>query len=193
MFLVEQSELPDSVLPIAEFRAHLRLGTGFSDDTIQDPVLASTLRAAIARVEVLCAKAVLQRAFVWTLHAWGDLGRQVLPRAPLVDATDLSIFEPDGTREVIAEGRFYVEHDAHRPAIVSKGFMLPQIPIGGHAEITFVAGYAGEWAYVPADLAFAILCLAASYYEDRATVGTMPANLAPLIAPYRRLRLLGGF
>ena len=193
MFLVEQTGIPSSVLPLAEFRAHLRLGTGFSDDAIQDAVLERALRAAIAQIEAQCAKAVLIRDFVWTLGAWRDLGRQTLPRAPVRSVDELAILNLDGTREVVDPARYIVAQDTHRPAIVSRSFILPQIPIGGHAEIAFQAGYGATWSELPADLSLAILSSAAAQYEDRTAHGAMPPGVAALLSPYRQPRLLGGF
>ena len=34
MMLIEQTSVPLSALPVAEFKDHLRLGTGFSDGNI---------------------------------------------------------------------------------------------------------------------------------------------------------------
>ncbi|MEL6745987.1 MAG: hypothetical protein AAFO68_11070, partial [Pseudomonadota bacterium] len=83
MMLVEQTSVPASVLPLAEFRDHLKLGTGFSDDAVQDGLLEANLRAALAAVENRTGKAVLERGFVWSISAWRDLSHQVLPVAPV--------------------------------------------------------------------------------------------------------------
>ena len=48
MMLIEETTVPEAALPLAEFKAHLRLGTGFSDDDVQDPVLPGFLRAALS-------------------------------------------------------------------------------------------------------------------------------------------------
>ena len=193
MFLVEQAQVPASVLPIEEFRAHLRLGTGFSDDTVQDRLLETTLRAATAQIEALCGKAVFRRTFVYTLNAWRDLNRQVLPRAPVTALPELAIVDLDGARNVISPETYVLQADLHRPALVARSFMLPQIPIGGRAEIQFEAGYGVSWIDVPPDLSVAILSLATSLYEDRGAEGKIPSGVASMLAPYRATRLLGGF
>ena len=41
----------DVALPVAEFRDHLQLGSGFADDGMQDSVLIAQLRAALAAVQ----------------------------------------------------------------------------------------------------------------------------------------------
>ncbi|MBJ3761926.1 hypothetical protein ILP92_04085 [Maribius pontilimi] len=193
MFLTEQTPIASEDLPIQAFKAHLRLGTGFSDDDVQDALLDRLLRGAIGQVENLCAKALLMRGFTLTVHAWRDLGRQILPRAPLATVTQFAIIDLGGTPKVIAPERFHVERDAQRPSIVARGFTLPQIPVGGHAEIAFTAGYGASWDDVPADLANSVLALAALQYEDRTELGTIPPNVQTMLARYRQPRLLGGF
>jgi len=192
MYLVEPTPLSTARLPIPGLRAHLRLGTGFTDDTAQDALLEQVLRASLAEVERLCAKAVLIRDFVWTTHAWRDPGRQVLPRGPLVSVEGLTITDIDGSAQAIAPDAYRVARDAQRPALVARGFVLPQIPVGGSAAVTFRAGFADDWNDAPSDLALAVLSLAAARYEDRAAEGTVPPGVQALLAPHRPHRLLGG-
>ncbi len=47
-------------------REHLRLGTGFGEDGLQDPVLAGFLRAALAAIEGRTGKALIARDFLYT-------------------------------------------------------------------------------------------------------------------------------
>ena len=48
MMLIEQTPVPDTALPVDDFKAHLRLGSGFGQDDVQNAVLHSFLRAAMA-------------------------------------------------------------------------------------------------------------------------------------------------
>ena len=48
MMLIEQTTVPTTALPLQAFKDHLRLGTGFGAETLQDGLLESHLRAAIA-------------------------------------------------------------------------------------------------------------------------------------------------
>jgi len=69
------------------------------------------------------------------------------------------------------------------------------IPAGGQAEIVFDAGFGDSWATVPADLAQAVMIIAAQFYETRGGVsGTVafPAEVIRILAPYRNLRLIAG-
>ncbi len=194
MMLVEQTTVPSAALPVAEFKEHLRLGTGFADDDLQDGVLESYLRAALAAIEARTGKAVLSRCFRWTLTAWRDLGAQVLPLAPVSAITGLTITDRLGGEDVIAPSSYQLEPDSHRPRLVALGLVLPVIPVGGSAVIDFDAGFGAAWEAVPADLAQAVMMLAARYYEQRGLVGEaeMPVAVTALLARFRNLRLFGG-
>lgn len=194
MMLVEQTTLPVTALPVAEFKDHLRLGTGFADDGVQDAVLESYLRAAMSAIEARTGKVLLQRVFSWTLTGWRDFGRQALPVAPVQAITEVKTIDRNGVETVIDPARYRLEPDLQRPRLVSNGLHLPLIPINGSVEITFQAGYAPDWAGLPADLCQAVLMLAAHFYENRgvASVGEgMPFSVSLLIDRYRTVRLFG--
>jgi uncharacterized phiE125 gp8 family phage protein len=195
MMLVEQTAVPSSALPIQALREHLRLGTGFADDALQDGVLEECLRGAMAAVEARTGKALIARAWRWTVTAWRDLARQVLPVAPVSAVTAFAIRDMNGVVTPVAAERWRLEPDLHRPTLVSTGLVLPTIPVAGAAEITFTAGFAPAWSGVPADLQQAVMLLAAHYYEHRhevASGGGLPQGVAALVERYRTVRLFGG-
>ncbi|MBD11755.1 head-tail connector protein [uncultured Roseovarius sp.] len=196
MMLIEETAVSPAALPLAEFKAHLRLGTGFADDDIQDPVLESFLRAAIAAIEGRTGKMLLEREFSWALHQWRDAAGQALPVAPVSAVLSLGLRNRADEVEVIAPALYRLEQDAHRPLVRPVGTFLPAIGRGAVAEIRFRAGYGAGWSDVPADLAQAVLMLAAHYYEYRhetsLSSGCMPFGVASLIERYRTVRLLGG-
>jgi len=193
MNTVEVTPVATAALPLALLRAHLRLGTGFGDESLQDGLLETCLRAALARVEGHCGKAVLARAFTLRVGEWRELSRQMLPLAPVSVVTRLSIWDRLGAEVVVDAGAYRLIRDDQAPMVISAGYMLPRIPLAGQAEIGFVAGY-GAWDAVPGDMAQAVLMLAAQYYEarDASAGGEMPGSVAGLLARYRTLRLLGG-
>ncbi|EKE43652.1 hypothetical protein OCGS_2384 [Oceaniovalibus guishaninsula JLT2003] len=191
MYLTEDN-VPQAALPIGPLRAHLRLGSGFADDGVQDGVLEACLRAALARIEAQTARALVRRGFVQHLAAWRDLGRQSLMRAPLEAVTALRIVDVGGAVETVDPARYHVERDHARPCIAARGFVLPGIPVGGRAEIAFVAGFGPDWSDVPGDLALAALTLAAAIYEERAGADGLPGSVAALLAPWRPVRIWGG-
>ena len=195
MMLVELTTVPTAALPVAEFKDHLRLGTGFADDGVQDDVLEAYLRAAIATIEARTTKALITRSFSWTLTAWRDLAAQALPLGPVSAITALSIFDRLGAEEVVDSDKFVLQPDLHRPRLVATGYTLPVIPVGGTAVIGFDAGFGAAWSDVPVDLGQAVKMLAALYYENRGThpgEAGMPAGVAGLVARYRPVRLFGG-
>ncbi len=196
MILVEQATVPVEALPVAEFRDYLRLGTGFTDDAIQDGVLETCLRAAIAAIEARTGKAILERGFRWSLTAWRDHGRQVLPIAPVSAVTRLFIVDRQGAETDTPVTAYALERDAHRPALASAGGSLPSVPIGGSAEIEFNAGYGPAWSDAPPALKKAVLMLAAHYYEHRHAMAFeadgIPSGISDLLLPFLNLRLFGG-
>lgn len=196
MMLMEQSQIDASVLPIAQFTDHLRVGTGFDDDGVQDGVLETYLRVAIAAVEARTSKVLIEREYSWTLSAWRDLGAQTLPVAPVSAITGLTLIDRIGTETVIDAEKYLLDADTHGPRIVSSSFVLPSISVGGKAKIDFTAGYGASWDAVPADLAHAVMLLAAHYYEHRHETatgeGVMPFGVNTLLERYRNIRLFGG-
>ncbi|SFN88915.1 phage conserved hypothetical protein, phiE125 gp8 family [Roseovarius lutimaris] len=196
MMLIEETAVPLAALPLAEFKAHLRLGTGFADDDIQDPVLESFLRAAMAAIEARTGKVLIEREFSWVLSAWRDGQGQALPVAPVVEIVSLSLRNRADEADLVTPDHYRLEQDAHRPILRPSGTMLAPIAPGGTVEIVFRAGYGVAWGDLPADLAQAVLLLAAHYYEYRHETGLgdgcMPFGVSSLIERYRTVRLLGG-
>ncbi|MEI4469831.1 head-tail connector protein [Frigidibacter sp. MR17.24] len=198
MLLTETGGIPPEALPVAAFRAHLRLGTGLADETLQDGLLESHLRAALAVIEGRTGKVLLARDFLLRLGHWRGTGvEQALPVAPVTAVASVTVIDAEGTATVVDPGRWRLIRDLHRPRIAAKacGF-LPDLPTGGAAEIAFTAGFAPDWAGQPADLAQAVFLLAAQYHEARheggAEEGAMSFGVQALIERWRTVRLLAG-
>lgn len=196
MILVELAEVPASALPVARLKEHLRLGTGFSDDAVQDGLLQGFLRAATAAVEARTGKALLERPFELTVHHWHRSDRQPIPVAPVGSVSAVALLDATGQATAIPLSSLRLEIDAMRPCLAPAGGLLPPIPAGGAARVTFEAGYGAAWAQVPPDLAQAVMMLAAHYHEHRADTalssGCMPFGVTALIERYRPLRLSAG-
>ena len=194
MMLVEETTVPDAALPVAEFRDHLRLGSGFSDDALQDPVLGVFLRAAMAAIEARIGKILIQRAFSWTVTRWRDAVEQPLPVAPIGSVDQVVTVDPAGVEEAV-QG-WVLRPDGMRPVLAASGLTLPMIERHGRARIEFTAGYSSDWGGLPSDLKQAVMILAASFYENRsgdAKGGNlMPDVVSALIERYRTVRILGG-
>ena len=194
--LVEETTVPASALPVAEFKDHLRLGSGFSDDGVQDAVLESYLRAAIAAIEARTGKILLEREFSWTLTAWRDTRRQPLPIAPVNAVSGVTLADMQGTETAVDHDRWTLEPDMQRPALLATGSCLPGVPNGGSVKIGLLAGYGPEWTDLPVDLAQAVMLLGAHFYEYRHDVSrrtpAMPMGVQSLIERYRTVRLFMG-
>lgn len=194
--LIEETAVPNAALPVEDFKAHLRLGTGFGQDTVQDEVLAGFLRAAMAAVEARTGKILMTRAFAWTLTFWRDRDRQALPVAPVSDISRLDVADRYGVVTEVDTTLYRLEEDVHRPRLRAVGATLPLIPNGGNAVIAFDAGFGPTWNDIPADLQQAVFLLAAHYYEYRNETslsdGCMPFGVASLIERYKVMRMGAG-
>ena len=196
MMLVEQTSTPAAALPVAAFRDHLRLGTGFADEGAEDSLLETFLRAAIAAVKAWTGKVLLERDFSWSLMAWRDGRAQVLPVAPVSEIVEMRLIDCLDWEVVVDTATYRLQQDLHRPLLMSRGARLPTIPTQGSVRISFTAGFGPAWKDVPADLAQAVMLLAAYYYEYRheMRVGSavMPYGVSSLVDRWRNVRILGG-
>ena len=196
MMLVEETTVPLSALPVAQFKDHLRLGSGFSDDGLQDSVLESYLRAAIAAIEARTGKILIERAFTWTLSAWRDDRRQPLPVVPVNAISGVTLVRRDGNETDVDPNTWYLEPDMQRASLRPAGSCLPAVPTGGAVRIGLLAGFGPEWTDLPADLGQAVMLLAAHYYEFRHDVSrstsALPAGVLALIENHRTVRLFMG-
>ena len=193
MMLVELTSVPPDALPVAGFKDHLRLGSGFSDDGLQDATLEAFLRAAIASIEARTGKVLIEREFRWTVTTWRDAQRQPLPLAPVSAIAEMVQIDRNGTPVPVAPIRFRLEPDHQRPSVVAVGTCLPAVPRAGKIEMTLMAGFGPEWSDLPADLAQAVMLLAAHFYEFRTDAAlhgsSMPFSVTALIERYRTVRL----
>ena len=194
--LVEETTVPQSALPVATFKDHMRMGSGFSDDDIQDGVLEGFLRAALAAIEARTGKITIERTFSMTLTAWRDTASQPLPLAPVRAIAGVAIVDRQGAETQVDPIAYTLIQDTHRPHLRAGQAALPPIPAAGTARIHLSAGYGPDWSDLPADLAQAVMMLAAHFYEFRHDVGTgpkaMPFGVVSLIERFRTVRLFQG-
>lgn len=191
--LTEETAVADEALPVEQFKAHLRLGTGFAEGDLQDGVLRSFLRAAIAAIEARTGKILILRAFSLELNRWRDGMREVIPVAPVVAVPSVALRDGAGRETVVSVDAYRLEKDSQRPRLCGVKAGLPSIPAGGSARIELRAGMADDWGGLPADLGQAVLMLAAHYYEFRHETGLgegcMPFGVSSLIQRYRQVRV----
>lgn len=195
MMLTELTAVPGAALPVAEMKDHLRLGSGFADDGLQDALVEGYLRAAIAAIEGRTARALIARTYRLVLEDWRQADAQPLPLAPVRGVSLVTVFDAAGVATVVAPSRWRLVQDAARPKLAAVGLLFPAVPEDGRIEIEFEAGFGPDWAAVPADLAQAVRLLAAEYYESRheaAGAAGLPGAVTALIEPWRTVRILGG-
>ena len=194
--LIEQTAVPVEALPVQALKDHLRLGSGFAEDSLQDSLIATFLRAAMTTIEGRTGKVLLPRRYLLVLEDWRSDEAQALPVAPVASVLSVSLFTVDDREIPLAASGWRLVRDRHRPKIVPTASVLPTVPQGGRIEIRFEAGFGPDWASVPADLAQAVMLLAADYYENRYEPGLAGAGLpwpvVGLIERWRTVRVLGG-
>ncbi|MBO9472019.1 phage head-tail connector protein [Shimia sp. R10_1] len=193
MMLIEEATVPVSALPVSAFKDHLRLGSGFTEDSLQDDVLESFLQAAISAVEARTGKALFRRSFSWTVYGWRDGVAQGLPVAPVSDISEVTLTDTQGAAVTVASSAYQLVQDMHRPCVRGVAGGLPNIPTNGSVTLRFEAGFGATWEEIPADLRQAVLLLAAHYYEFRQETtlseGCMPFGVTSLLERYRAVRL----
>lgn len=196
MMVIEQTAVPATALPVAALKDHLRLGTGFADDDLQDGLVEGYLRAALAAIEGRIGKALIARRFILTLDRWRGTQEQALPVAPVSAVVSVALVDAAGATQPVPSERVRLAPDLHRPKLSVRGGGLPPIPEDGRVEIVFDAGFGGTWTEVPADLGQAVFLLAAELYERRHDDGArnpaLPMTVQALIERWRTVRVLGG-
>lgn len=196
MMLVELTTVPPAALPVDAFKDHMRLGSGFSDDGLQDETLEGFLRAAIAAIEARTGKVLIERDFSWTLNSWRDATRQPLPLAPISQVLRVLLIAQDGVETDVPSSTWVLAKDDQRPALLPRGTTLPSISTNGSLRIEMRAGFGPTWSDLPADLSQAVMMLAAHFYEYRHEAAlngsSMPFGVTALIERYRTVRLFMG-
>lgn len=184
--LVELTTVPPEALPVARLKEHLRLGSGFAEDAVQDGLLAGFLRAALAAIEGRTGKALMARGFRLPRAQARD-GEVALPVAPVGAVLEVARLDGAGGEEVLAPGAWRFEGDGARPRVVTGP---------GSYRVDFLAGYGPAFDDLPPDLQQAVLLLAAHYHDYRhdtaLAAGCAPFGVTALLDRYRCLRVGGG-
>lgn len=187
MMVTERTEIADASLPLARFRSHLRLGSGFADDSLQDDLLKGFLKAALSAVEARTGRALIARDFAWTVSQWRSDRGVRCPIEPVSAIVSAMIGGAD------MRAQLSLVPEAGGMMVKPLGATLPTIPSGQVADVVLHAGYGPEFDDLPGDLQQAVLLLATHYYEFRGemalSAGCMPFGVSTLIERYRPVRL----
>jgi uncharacterized phiE125 gp8 family phage protein len=171
---------------LAAMRGYLRL-----DHTDEDELVAAMIKAARLLVEASARRCLVEQTWRFVLDGWPATGVVRLPLSPLMRVDAIRIFDAAGEGAELAGALYRAEAAPDPPRIVVAG-SVPQP--GRSAEgiaIDATFGFGPGAAEVPAPFAQAIRLLVARWFEHRgdAPETTLPADIAPLVAPYRRARL----
>ena len=177
-------------LSLAEAKAHLRL-----DAADEDQLVERLIAAARASVESATRLVMIAQSWRVSLEVWPREGVVSLPVRPLLSVDAVRAFDASGAATLVPAGDYEVDREAGTVAAKAgaAGF-APSLSAGG-IEVDFTAGFGPAGADVPAPLRQAMLMLAAHWFEHRSAVAVgdvpepVPAGVAALTAPYRRMAL----
>ena len=174
---------PVEPVTLAAMRAYLRV-----DGDIEDALIEGLARAARLQVEAASGRLLAEGRWRIGLDRWPP-GRLVrLPLAPLVSVERVAVADGSGALHDLGPGLVTVHPAADPPALtVSPAAPDPGIPAGG-VVIEVRAGYGTA---APESLAQAVRLIAARWFEHRGDgqAGPLPADIAALVRPFRRLRV----
>lgn len=180
---------PPASLPVttADLSEHLRLPHG-APEIEQTQELARLIEAATTLLERRLDTALIYQTWLWRIGHWREATR--FPLAPIHAIQSIEIIDADGLIAPWPGWRLDPLGFGLTPAT---GHSWPSIPVGGHAAIRMIAGYAEAAGGIPADLRHAVTLLAAHFFENREAaadrLAAIPLGVASLIAPYRPIRL----
>ncbi|AXS39961.1 head-tail connector protein [Breoghania sp. L-A4] len=171
-------------LTLEEAKLFLRL-----DSSDEDALVSALIAAARGHVEAATGRALIHQG--WRVFRDGWPSRRIvrLPRAPLASVDAVTVYDADGAAELL-DAALYSADGATAPArlVVSDEAPEPGLSVNGVA-IDITAGYGASAADVPQPLRLAVRRLVAHWYERRETEGSIPPNVAALLAPYRIVSL----
>lgn len=172
---------------LAEAKAFLRL-----DSTSEDALVTTLIAAARLHVEGTTGRALVRQGWRAVLDAWPAERVVRLPVAPLLELTEIRVFDEQDDEHVISLGQFQVETGVAPARVLLPGTIggMPALRERLGIEIDYFAGF-GEAADVPRDLKQALLALVAHWFEHRDAVAdaVAPAGFERLVAGYRQVRL----
>lgn len=182
---------PPAIEPVAlaEARDFLRLLTGDEDE-----LLGTLITAARLMVEAASGRVLIDQSWRLVLDCWPVGGELRLPLSPVGSIVAARVYDAGGSPQTVAASSLALIGATDPPSIVIHGPVPP--PGRGRAaiEIDVVAGFGATRDLVPAPLRQAVMRLACRWFEHRGDVvgrdaAALPAEVAALVAPFRRLKL----
>lgn len=167
-------------VPIDEARAFVRLEAGQ-----EDALLAAMLRSATSLCEQFVGHALVRRDVIDMLAISG--GWQRLGQSPVAAITGVEGVPAEGAAFTLPVASYAIDIDTR-----GDGWVQVATPgAAGRVRVQYRAGMADSAGQVPEPLRQGILALAAHLYRDRdrETAGAVPAAVAALWRPWRRVRI----
>lgn len=182
---------PPAIEPVSldEAKDFLRL---LAED--EDALLATLITAARLMIEAASGRMLIEQGWRIVLDRWPEGGVIRVPVSPVRAISAARILGPDDTALPLADEALALVEGSDPPLIEMVGpLQAPGKPRAG-IEIDILAGFGPTRDMVPAPLRQAVLRLAARWFEHRGDVVShdaerLPAEIAALVAPYRRARL----
>jgi len=183
---------PPAIEPVSlsEAKDFLRI---LADD--EDELLETLLTAARLMIEAGSGRLLIAQRWRIVIDAWPPSGAIRLPLSPVLALVDARVHRAGAPAEPVPLAALSLVPGSDPPAIaIADGVQSPGRARYG-IEIDLFAGFGETRDTVPAPLRQAVLRLACRWFEHRGDVvsrdaARLPAEIAALIAPYRRARLL---
>ncbi len=182
---------PPAIEPVSlsEAKDFLRILTADEDE-----LLGTLITAARLMVEAASGRLLIEQVWRIVLDAWPQGGDIRLPLSPVRILTVARVYPASGPSEAVVSSSLTLAEGSDPPLIRIAG----PVPAPGRAhaaiEIDLIAGFGATRDTVPAPLRQAVLRLACRWFEHRGDVVSrdamrLPAEIAALVAPFRRVRL----
>jgi len=178
-------------ISLAEAKAHLRI-----DAADEDALLTSLITAARMFVERTLGVALITQGWSYFLDYWPPSCCVTLPIVPVQSVGAVTLHHGTGGSTTLDAAAYVVDTLSEPARLVLKGALPPVLSRELNAfEIAFTAGYGDEAGDVPAPIRHALKLLVAHWFERREPVvlsgapQDVPATVAGLLLPYRRVRL----
>jgi uncharacterized phiE125 gp8 family phage protein len=178
--MLERGVMPPMAEAVDAAKDYLRI-----DGSGDDALIAGLVTGAIERCEAVVGDVLIARAMREVLPA--QAAWRWLAAGPVRSVTGVSGLAQDGAESALAAGEYEIDLDSEARARVRLRLLPPTTRI----VVRYAAGRCDGWGALPIGLRHGMLRLVAHWYAYREAgdVPAMPAAVAALWAPMRRLRL----
>jgi uncharacterized phiE125 gp8 family phage protein len=178
-------------ISLAEAKAHLRV-----DASDEDGLLTALIAAARMFIERTLGLALVTQEWSYFLDFWPRGGCITLPILPVQTVGAVKVHDGAGGVVTLDAASYAVDVLSEPARLVLKG-AIPSVAARelNAFEVAFTAGYGDEASDVPGPIRHALTLLVAHWFERREPVvlglapQEVPATVAGLLLPYRRVRL----